>query len=719
MGNESSSPATIDQIINNINSSKVDNMGNNDSKPQQNGQQAAMLTSRSVQSPKPGKRRSQFFGSGAEKEDQLRSSTSTSQKPGHGDCDIRVGSPIRRPLVSKFEPGGEKGSRAADWLSQTPPAVCRSSRRSSLGPGSGDRSGMLTLSEMLTPTSADEPISHIRRISSMREARLSSAEEDFAERFGAPKAKENESKITTADNTDEEESPGADFSPLASLWRLKNKWSSSRMKLESRDSEIGDAILQRTNSEIAEIDNILQKAREQKASLALLGHDQQSVRLGGWQRGKLLGRGVLGPVFVARNEQGGDLIAVRVIRATKSRTTNDLREIQLYIDNLTRIRHPNVVGYLGAELTGDVLFIHEEYVPGGSLHELLESFPGKQSELILSTYASQILRGLAHLHENGVAHHDINPHNILIGDGGQLRLHDYGLFSFIRSFKEEVKGPFYKEHRKASCNPALMPSGLRMQMGSGKCADVWGIGCTLVHLLTGQPPWDVIEVVEDNVADLKIVNANDPPAIPKGISDSFKDFLALCFHRDPAVRPNVQELLKHPFVKIKDIPTINEQTPPRTPLANEVESRPISAASTNSEAPLTGHSELYSPSHPLTPNARQNWDDVPVGGAAAEFERQREITQRRALQKERQQQNSAFHKEQYENKRLLLSAAATALFLLLQEPPINTSAELAIPTLFPGRSPVVRAVIQFHQQGSHPEDLLEAAEARQVDKGNG
>lgn len=83
--------------------------------------------------------------------------------------------------------------------------------------------------------------------------------------------------------------------------------------------------------------------------------------------------------------------------------------------------------------------------------------------------------------------------------------------------------------------------------GYGLKSDIWSLGCTIVELLTGKPPWP--ESTSVWAAVWKIANSSGlPTEIPKDLDPELMDFLEACFERDPVKRPSAEELLKHPFL---------------------------------------------------------------------------------------------------------------------------------------------------------------------------
>ena len=124
-----------------------------------------------------------------------------------------------------------------------------------------------------------------------------------------------------------------------------------------------------------------------------------------WKRGEVLGQGAFGVVYLGLNVETGELMAVKQM-ATEELSTRDLGSLENEINLLQSFRHPNIVRYIGTEVTPSALSIFLEYVPGGSLKALIDKF-GALEESVAKSYTRQLLIGLEYLHRNGIAHRDI------------------------------------------------------------------------------------------------------------------------------------------------------------------------------------------------------------------------------------------------------------------------------------------------------------------------
>lgn len=82
----------------------------------------------------------------------------------------------------------------------------------------------------------------------------------------------------------------------------------------------------------------------------------------------------------------------------------------------------------------------------------------------------------------------------------------------------------------------MAPEVMR-QEGHGRFADIWSLGCTVIEMATGKPPWS--HRTNPIAVFMQVGNSNEPPSIPAELSPEAKDFILSCFRRNPNQRPNV------------------------------------------------------------------------------------------------------------------------------------------------------------------------------------
>lgn len=266
-----------------------------------------------------------------------------------------------------------------------------------------------------------------------------------------------------------------------------------------------------------------------------------------WKRGEVVGQGAFGVVYLGLNTESGELMAVKQM-ALEEVSTKELSSLENEINLLRSLRHPNIVRYIGTEITPASLSIFLEYIPGGSLKSLIEKF-GSLEENVVRSYTRQLLLGLEYLHRNGIAHRDIKGANCLVSNDGVVKLADFGASKHWRP--TAVAGSSVQSNKSGDIKgtPSWMAPELIKEQGgaiSWRKADVWSIACTTLEMTTGQPPWAQFN---NHVTVLYHLACTDAlPEYPSSASIELVTFLNICLQRDPARRPDITSLLLHPFV---------------------------------------------------------------------------------------------------------------------------------------------------------------------------
>ncbi|KAM7259677.1 hypothetical protein ACFE04_015418 [Oxalis oulophora] len=259
-----------------------------------------------------------------------------------------------------------------------------------------------------------------------------------------------------------------------------------------------------------------------------------------WKKGRILGRGTFGQVYLGFDSETGDMCAMKEVTLPcdidDSRSKENVKHLQQEILHLSSLRHPNIVRYYDSEVVDEQLCIFMEYVAGGSIYKLLQEY-GALGESAIRSYTRQILFGLVYLHTMKTVHRDVKGANILVDPSGRVKLADFGLAKYITgpSCPLSLKGSPYW----------MAPEVIMNVKGYNLAVDIWSLGCTIIEMATTKPPWSQYE----RAAAMFKVTSIELPAIPEILSEVGRDFVRLCLQKNPARRPTALQLLDHAFVR--------------------------------------------------------------------------------------------------------------------------------------------------------------------------
>ncbi|KAF9189540.1 hypothetical protein BGZ51_005613 [Haplosporangium sp. Z 767] len=260
-----------------------------------------------------------------------------------------------------------------------------------------------------------------------------------------------------------------------------------------------------------------------------------SMQVGNILLGNCIGKGAFGSVWRGLNLDTATTVAVKQINLSDIPSA-ELANIMMEIDLLKKLNHANIVKYFGFEKTSECLNIILELCENGSLRSLCKNF-GKLPEHLGAMYITQVLDGLVYLHDQGVIHRDIKGANILATKDGLVKLADFG----VATLSNDVGGDM-----SVAGTPYWMAPEIIELSGATTASDIWSVGCTVIELLDGEPPYHELPPMG---ALYRIVQDDHPP-IPESVSAIVRDFLMQCFQKDCNLRVSAKKLSRHPWIQL-------------------------------------------------------------------------------------------------------------------------------------------------------------------------
>jgi serine/threonine-protein kinase len=232
--------------------------------------------------------------------------------------------------------------------------------------------------------------------------------------------------------------------------------------------------------------------------------------------------------------------------------TTVLREARL----ASAIEHPNVCAIYEVGESGDEGYIVMQYVPGQSLDQLIAKGPASL-QLVLSV-GIQIADGLQAAHTLGIFHRDLKPQNVMLTDGGLVKILDFGMARRLRPEEanfDPSKPGLAKDASMAATYTARGGTIRYMapeQFVTGQSSvqsDVWALGVILYELAGGRHPF--VRPEAEDVQAIRAIQFQEPEDLSKivpGISPELKSVIASCLEKNPGARyasaAEVREALK-------------------------------------------------------------------------------------------------------------------------------------------------------------------------------
>jgi WD40 repeat protein len=266
--------------------------------------------------------------------------------------------------------------------------------------------------------------------------------------------------------------------------------------------------------------------------------------LGGYEMIEEAGRGGMGSVWKARQPGLGRLVAIKILPGGEWAGESQRLRFQREAEAAARLRHPHLVAVHDCGEHEGTLWYSMDFIEGESLAGRIQRSP--LAPLEAAVMMEKVTRAVAFAHGQGVWHRDLKPANILVDAAGEPHVTDFGLAHTEASTGLTVSGAL-------AGSPHYLPPE-RAQNGSDTApaaGDIYALGATLYHALTGRPPFS-----GPNVSAILAKVIADPPARPSslkpGIPRDVETICLKCLEKSPARRYATAEALADDLKRFLD-----------------------------------------------------------------------------------------------------------------------------------------------------------------------
>ncbi len=249
----------------------------------------------------------------------------------------------------------------------------------------------------------------------------------------------------------------------------------ARLSAEGRPKPLGDVLVE------AGVLTGGQLTRLRKA----LDETHGAQQIPGYRIESKLGSGAMAHVFKARQLSLDREVAIKILPRQLSENAEYVERFYKEGKAAAKLNHPNIVQAIDVGKAGDYHYFVMEYVEGHTLHDELELHK-RFSEAEALRIVIQIARALEHAHKQGLIHRDVKPKNIMMTKDGRVKLADMGL---ARAATDE-KAAQAEAGRAFGTPYYISPEQIRGEVDIDFRADIYSLGATLYHLVTGRVPFD-------------------------------------------------------------------------------------------------------------------------------------------------------------------------------------------------------------------------------------
>ena len=214
----------------------------------------------------------------------------------------------------------------------------------------------------------------------------------------------------------------------------------------------------------------------------LAAHAVAIDRIPGYELLERVGVGATGQVFRARQTRLNRTVAIKILNPPRDKSKALIEKLAQEARAVARLNHKNIVQAYDVEATEDLQYFVMEFVQGTTVYEYLAQHKHYREAEALKIVI-QVAEALEHAHAAGLVHCDIKPRNVLIDQNGVAKLTDFGIARRLDESNAVAGGGAFGTPLYSS------PEQFTGQSKIDGRTDIYSLGATLYHMVTGRPPF--------------------------------------------------------------------------------------------------------------------------------------------------------------------------------------------------------------------------------------
>jgi serine/threonine protein kinase len=257
--------------------------------------------------------------------------------------------------------------------------------------------------------------------------------------------------------------------------------------------------------------------------------EEAGIRLAHFEITSRLGSGGMGAVFRATDLELARDVALKILHPASTRDPSLVARFRNEARSCARLNHDNIARVFYAGSQEGLFFIAYEYASGSTIRDLILDRGRLNIEDTLN-YAIQVTLALNHIAAAGIVHRDIKPSNIMLTETGRVKVVDLGL---ARRDVSDSIGDITVAGTTLGTFDYISPEQARDPRNADVRSDIYSLGCTMYHMLTGQPPYP-----EGTALQKLLDHQGKSPPDPQVLNSSVPDELAAIMRKMMANHPD-------------------------------------------------------------------------------------------------------------------------------------------------------------------------------------